>query len=72
MGISLHRGQRSGHQRQVGSGRAFYLGTYLTQELVSTLFDQVLAEAKIEPLLPTLPEESRSRYGRAMINVFFS
>jgi beta-galactosidase len=42
--------------RQVERGRAIYLGTYLTQELVITLFDQVLAEAMIEPLLPTMPE----------------
>ncbi len=40
----------------VGSGRAFYLGTYLSEDNAPAIFEQVLAEAGIEPVLPDLPE----------------
>jgi len=44
--ITVHR---------VGKGYAIYVGTYLSDELVTRLLDQILAEAAIEPLLADAP-----------------
>lgn len=41
--------------RKVGSGRAVYIGTYLTDTLVEGLADQLFPAASVMPLLPDLP-----------------
>jgi beta-galactosidase len=40
--------------RQVGKGRALYLGTYLTDEIVDALVADVFAQAGVEPLIPNV------------------
>jgi beta-galactosidase len=41
---------------QVGSGKVFYVGTYLSKDNVAAILDQVLAVAGISPVLPDMPE----------------
>lgn len=41
--------------REVGNGRAVYVGTYLTDSLVECLVDQLFASAGAEPLVADLP-----------------
>jgi|GEM_PF-69651 len=41
--------------RAVGKGRALYVGTYLTEEILSPLFDGLLARAGVQPLITDLP-----------------
>lgn len=48
-------GQAALTSRQVGTGRALYLGTYLTEEVVDALVTDVFAQAGVEPLLPDVP-----------------
>lgn len=43
--------------RNVGQGRACYLGTYLTESIVEGLISQVIASCDIQPLLPDLPSK---------------
>ncbi|SCM73916.1 Beta-galactosidase [uncultured Pleomorphomonas sp.] len=41
--------------REVGAGRAVYVGTYLTDTLVEGLTDQLFPTAGVAPLVPDLP-----------------
>ncbi|SPJ32821.1 beta-galactosidase [Kushneria phyllosphaerae] len=43
-------------RRQVGAGQVLYVGTYLTDELAERLTDWVMANGKVEPLIPDLPQ----------------
>ncbi|MFK3781675.1 beta-galactosidase [Agrobacterium sp. NPDC089420] len=43
-------------RRRVGQGQVVYVATYLTQELVEQLEQQVLVQAGAIPLVPVLPE----------------
>lgn len=48
-------GQPAITSRNVGKGRAIYVGTYLTETLVDILQADVFAQAGVEPLLADLP-----------------
>ena len=48
-------GSAAATSRQHGAGRVIYLGTYLTEDLVETLIDQVLSPAGVAPLIADLP-----------------
>lgn len=43
-------------ERKVGKGRAMYLATYLSQELVELLAAQVFPDVPVKPLIEDLPE----------------
>jgi len=42
--------------KRVGKGAAVYVGTYLTENLVQALADQLFARTGISPLIPDLPK----------------
>ncbi|OOO27712.1 beta-galactosidase [Agrobacterium salinitolerans] len=48
-------GEPSITSRDVGRGRAVYVGTYLTEELVSAVCDRIFPMAEVEPLVQDLP-----------------
>ena len=48
-------GEAAATERSVGAGTVVYLGTFLTPELVASLFTPLLAQAGVTPLLPLVP-----------------
>jgi beta-galactosidase len=65
-------GQAAITRRKVGKGQVVYLGTYLTDALMPVLFDDLLAQANAEPILPNLPSgvEVSERVGGGQSLVF--
>ena len=49
-------GQAAVTLREVAKGRAVYVGTYLTEQILSPLFDTLLVKSGVQPLIAELPE----------------
>ena len=57
----------------LGEGRAVYVGTYLTEQILSPLFDGLLTQTDVHPLIPELPSgievSMRAKTGRRLLFV---